>query len=58
MSTPRQLSFFNLATRYQALSQHRDPLDALTVHVPWETFARPLKRSYVARNGRKAAAPL
>jgi transposase, IS5 family len=38
MSTPRQLSFFDLATRYQALSQHGDPLEALAVHVPWEAF--------------------
>lgn len=38
MSTPRQLSFCDLATRYEALSQHGDPLEALAYHVPWETF--------------------
>lgn len=38
MSIPHQLSFFDLATRYQALSQHGDPLDALAFHVPWEAF--------------------
>lgn len=56
MSTPHQLSFFDLATRYQALSQHGDPLDALTFHVPWATF-RPaleavLHRSKRAKGGR------
>ncbi|GJL50629.1 MAG: hypothetical protein NPIRA01_18560 [Nitrospirales bacterium] len=43
MSTPRQLSFFDLATRYQALSQHGDPLDTLACHVPWETFRSALE---------------
>jgi len=56
MSTPRQLSFCDLATRYEALSQKGDPLDALAFHVPWETF-RPalvtvLRRSKRKRGGR------
>ncbi len=61
MSTPHQLSFFDLATRYQALSQHGDPLDALTFHVPWETF-RPaleavLHRAKRAKGGRPLLMP-
>lgn len=52
MSTPRQLSFFDLATRYQALSQHGDPLDALSFHVPWETF-RPTLEAVLHRSKRE-----
>ena len=52
MSTPRQLSFFDLATRYQALSQHGDPLDALAYHVPWETF-RPTLEAVLRRSKRE-----
>jgi IS5 family transposase len=56
MSTPHQLSFCDLATRYDALSQQGDPLDALALHVPWETF-RPalvtvLQRSKRQKGGR------
>ena len=56
MSTPRQLSFCDLATRYEALSQNGDPLDALAFHVPWESF-RPalvtvLRRSKRNKGGR------
>ena len=56
MSTPHQLSFCDLATRYDALSQKGDPLDALALHVPWETF-RPalvtvLRRSKRTKGGR------
>ncbi len=52
MSTPRQLSFFDLATRYQALSQHGDPLDALAFHVPWATF-RPTLEVVLHRSKRE-----
>jgi len=52
MSTPRQLSFCDLATRYEALSQNGDPLDALAVHVPWEAF-RPSLDSVLRRSKRK-----
>ena len=52
MSTPRQLSFFDLATRYQALSQHGDPLDALAFHVPWDTF-RPTLDTVLQRSKRE-----
>ena len=52
MSTPRQLSFFDLATRYQALSQHGDPLDALAFHVPWEAF-RPTLEAVLRRSKRE-----
>ena len=38
MPTPSQLSFFDLATRYEALSHNGDPLEALAFHVPWEEF--------------------
>ena len=52
MSTPRQLSFCDLATRYEALSQKGDPLDALAAHVPWETF-RPVLVTVLRRSKRK-----
>ena len=52
MSTPRQLSFCDLATRYEALSQNGDPLDALAFHVPWEAF-RPSLDSVLRRSKRK-----
>ncbi len=47
MLTPRQLSFCDLATRYAALSQKGDPLDALAVHVPWETFRPALETVFL-----------
>ncbi len=52
MSTPHQLSFCDLATRYEALSQHGDPLDALACHVPWATF-RPALDTVLHRSKRK-----
>jgi IS5 family transposase len=52
MSTPRQLSFCDLATRYEALSHHGDPLDALAFHVPWEAF-RPALEAVLRRSKRK-----
>lgn len=52
MSTPNQLSFFDLATRYQALSQSGDPLDALAFHVPWDAF-RPTLEATLCRSKRK-----
>lgn len=51
MSTPRQLSFCDLATRYEALSQKGDPLNALAAHVPWETF-RPALMTVLRRSKR------
>ncbi len=52
MSTLRQLSFCDLATRYEALSQNGDPLDALAFHVPWEAF-RPALDVVLRRSKRK-----
>jgi IS5 family transposase len=52
MSTPSQLSFFDLATRYHALSQNGDPLDALAFHVPWEEF-RPALELVLCRSKRQ-----
>ncbi len=52
MSPPRQLSFYDLATRYEALSQNGDPLDALAFHVPWEAFRAPLE-AVLRRSKRK-----
>ena len=52
MSTPRQLSFCDLATRYQALSQHGDPLDTLALHIPWDTF-RPALEAVLHRSKRE-----
>ena len=52
MSTPSQLSFCDLATRYEALSHQGDPLDALAFHVPWESF-RPTLETVLHRSKRK-----
>lgn len=51
MSTPSQLSFFDLATRYDALSHHGDPLEALASHVPWTAF-RPALETVLRRSKR------
>ena len=52
MPTPSQLSFFDLATRYAALSQHGDPLASLNFHVPWEDFRLALE-AVLCRSKRK-----
>jgi IS5 family transposase len=56
MPTPNQLSFFDLATRYDALSHNGDPLESLAAHVPWEEFrpalAAVLRRSKRNKGGR------
>ncbi|GJL70387.1 MAG: IS5 family transposase ISMac22 [Nitrospirales bacterium] len=43
MPRPSQLSFLDLATRYDALSHHGDPLESLASHVPWEAFRSSLE---------------
>ena len=52
MSTPSQLSFFDLATRYDALSHNGDPLESLASHVPWAEF-RPALEKVLRRSKRK-----
>lgn len=52
MPTPRQRSFCDLATRYDALSQNGDPLGLLASHVPWEDF-RPVLKAVLCRSKRK-----
>jgi len=52
MPTPSQLSFFDLATRYEALSHNGDPLASLAAHVPWEAF-RPALEVVLRRSKRK-----
>jgi len=52
MPTPSQLSFFDLATRYDALSLNGDPLEALAAHVPWAEF-RPALEKVLRRSKRK-----
>ena len=56
MSTPSQLGFFDLTTRYEALSQKGDPLEQLAQVVPWEGFrpalAKVLRRSKRTQGGR------
>jgi transposase, IS5 family len=52
MPTPRQLSFCDLATRYDALSQNGDPLVLLASHIPWEDF-RPALQAVLGRSKRK-----
>ena len=51
-TTPSQLSFFDLATRYEALSHNGDPLESLAAHVPWEAF-RPALQTVLRRSKRK-----
>ncbi len=57
MSPPSQLSFFDLATRYDALSHHGDPLESLASHVPWWSFGRPWKKFSAAPSASKAVDP-
>jgi len=52
MPTPSQLIFFDLATRYEALSHHGDPLESLAAHVPWAEF-RPALERVLRRSKRK-----
>ncbi|MDR4485584.1 MAG: IS5 family transposase [Nitrospirales bacterium] len=52
MPTPSQLSFFDLSTRYEALSHNGDPLEALATHVPWTEF-RPALERVLRRSKRK-----
>lgn len=57
MPTPSQLSFCDLATRYEALRHNGDPLEALAAHVPGAEFRPALKRFSAAPNANKAGAP-
>jgi len=56
MQTPTQLGFFDLTTRYEALSQQGDPLEQLAQVIPWEVFrpslAKVLRRSKRKQGGR------
>ena len=56
METPNQLGFFDLANRYEALSQRGDPLEQLAEVIPWEvlrpTLAQVLRRSRRTQGGR------
>ncbi|WP_342349627.1 IS5 family transposase [uncultured Nitrospira sp.] len=56
MSIPHQLGFFDLSTRYEALSQQGDPLEQLAHVIPWEAFrptlAKALRRSKRTKGGR------
>ena len=52
MSTPPNLSFCDLAIRYEAFSQNGDALDALAFPFPWEAF-RPSFDSLLRRSKRK-----
>ena len=52
MSTPSQLGFFDLTTRYEALSQQGDPLEQLAQIIPWEEF-RPALEKVLRRSKRK-----
>ena len=52
MSTPGQLSFFDLATRYDALSHNEDSLESLASYVRWEKY-RPALENVLGRSTRK-----
>jgi len=56
MSTPNQLGFFDLATRYEALSQQGGLLERLAAHIPWARFRHSLEerlgRSQRGKGGR------
>ncbi len=49
---PANYSFFDLATRYDALSHNGDPLESLASHVPWAEF-RPALERVLRRSKRK-----
>ena len=56
MPISSQLGFFDLMTRYEALSQQCDPLEQLAQVVPWKAFrpllAKVLRRSKRTKGGR------
>lgn len=52
MLTPNQLGFFDLTNRYEALSQHGDPLEGLAQHIPWPRF-RPMLEKGLRRSKRQ-----
>ncbi len=57
MSSPSQLSFFDLATRYDALSHNGDPLESLASHVPWAGFRPALEKVLRRSKGKQGGRP-
>ncbi len=57
MSRLNQLGFFDLANRYDALSQQGNPLERLAILSPGPACALRWKRRYGAPTGRRAAGP-
>lgn len=57
MSTPNQLGFFDLANRYNALSQQGDPLERLAQHIPWARFRPTLEKTLPRSNRQKGGRP-
>jgi hypothetical protein len=51
MPTLSQLSFFDLATRYDSLSHNGDPLEALVAHVPWAEFPPRMVKKLIQHSG-------
>ena len=57
MSTPSQLSFFDLATRYDALSHNGDPLESFASNVPWAEFRSALKKVLLRSKRKQGGRP-
>ena len=57
MSTPTQLGFFDLANRYDALSQQGDPFERLAQHLPWVRFRPTLEKTLQRSNRQKGGRP-
>lgn len=51
-----QMGFFDLNRRYEGLDAKNDPLAALAVLVPWETFRAPLQSALTGHGLRRTAA--
>ena len=45
MDTPSPLSFLDLTTRYDALTQKGDPFEHLAQQIPWARFRKMLEKS-------------
>jgi len=58
MLTPHQRGFFDLTNRYEALSQHGNPLERLAQHIPWTRFRPTLEQVLWRSKRQKGGRPL
>jgi len=57
MSIPKQLGFFDLTHRYDALTQQGDPLEQLAQQIPWARFRKPVEKSVCRSKRPKGGRP-